>query len=181
MLISPLVFSLIIQERFQAALVWFIIASLTDFLDGEIARRKNVSSHFGEWLDPIADKILTLFSLSALLLRGFCPTWFVALMVTLSVFQLCGAVLLKTFRPLAVTRFQPTLLARIGSALLRVWVGWTIFNLVPGAVINHMLESHLSHAETLVWGILAGLHVVTFIQYFQRSASQLLPRTILRR
>ena len=99
--ISPVVFALILHGKFTAALVWFLLASLTDFLDGEIARRWQLASDFGEWLDPIADKFLTLFSLSALLMRGYCPAWFVALMVTLSVFQLCGAVLIRTFRPLA--------------------------------------------------------------------------------
>ena len=41
----------------------FLIASLTDMLDGQIARRKNLISDFGKFIDPIADKILTAFAI----------------------------------------------------------------------------------------------------------------------
>ncbi len=41
----------------------FLIAALTDTLDGQIARRKNLVSDFGKFIDPIADKILTAFAL----------------------------------------------------------------------------------------------------------------------
>lgn len=64
----------------------FLIAALTDTLDGQIARRKNVVSDFGKFIDPIADKILTSFAVLGFLfidadLGGF--TLLVDLAVTL--------------------------------------------------------------------------------------------------
>lgn len=53
-------------SSYKLALVLFIFASLTDYLDGFLARRYNASSEYGEILDPIADKILIIFLFFAL-------------------------------------------------------------------------------------------------------------------
>ena len=64
------------------ALAVFIIASLTDFVDGQIARRCNQVSDFGKFLDPLADKLLTIAAMVIFCEWGRMPAW--ALMIVLT-------------------------------------------------------------------------------------------------
>ncbi len=57
----------------------FILAALTDFLDGYVARRKKLVTNFGKFADPVADKILVLCVMVALLFQGMYPWWAVAI------------------------------------------------------------------------------------------------------
>ena len=64
------------------ALGVFIIASLTDYVDGQIARRCNQVSDFGKFLDPLADKLLTIAAMVMFCEWGQMPAW--ALMIVLT-------------------------------------------------------------------------------------------------
>ena len=59
----------------------FGIASLTDWLDGFIARRRGQVTEFGQWMDPLADKLLVTAALVSLVQMGLAPAWMVAVIL----------------------------------------------------------------------------------------------------
>ena len=64
------------------AAIIFIVASITDFLDGNIARKRNLVTTFGKLCDPLADKMLTTAALLAFMSIGVCNIWIVMLILT---------------------------------------------------------------------------------------------------
>lgn len=64
------------------ALATFIIASITDFVDGQIARKYNQVSDFGKFLDPLADKLLTIAAMVMFCEWGMMPGWALMLVLT---------------------------------------------------------------------------------------------------
>ena len=63
------------------ALVVFAAASITDMLDGKIARKYNMITSFGKFLDPLADKILVAAALVCFVQLGWCSAWVTALIL----------------------------------------------------------------------------------------------------
>ena len=74
-----------------AALLLFIAASITDLLDGKIARKRNLITDFGKFADPLADKILVLSALLCFIQLGWCD---------------CAAVIIVLLREFSVTSIR---------------------------------------------------------------------------
>jgi CDP-diacylglycerol--glycerol-3-phosphate 3-phosphatidyltransferase len=69
-----------LPKEYVAAAI-FLVASLTDWLDGYLARRRQQVTALGQWLDPLADKLLITAALVSLVQMGRAPAWMVAVII----------------------------------------------------------------------------------------------------
>lgn len=77
-----------------AALVIFLLAGLTDFLDGFIARRYSLITDFGKLMDPLADKLMQLTALICLCVSGLVPLWVIITVAAKELFMVAGGLLI---------------------------------------------------------------------------------------
>lgn len=70
-----------IPHRWLLGMIFFIIASVTDMLDGKIARSRNLITDFGKLMDPVADKMLVMSTLVCFVQEEICGAWVVAIIL----------------------------------------------------------------------------------------------------
>ena len=143
-----------------SAAVLFILGCLTDFLDGRIARKQNLVTDFGKFIDPVADKLLVLTTLIMLIHLRMMPAWIVIII-------LCRELAVDGLRMVAVTKGQV-----IAAGPLGKWK--TACQMV---LISAMLILNLSVFEawplTVLAVIVVALTLVSAVDYFVRNASVL--------
>lgn len=120
----PVVVALLLAEADVAAVVVFILAAVTDFLDGVLARRTQ-PTFVGKILDPVADRLMLSSTAVVLAVRGALPVWAVAILVARDLFSLVGGLVFG--RKLSVSW-----LGKAATALLMVALATIIFS--PGVV-----------------------------------------------
>lgn len=98
LLMTPVFFALLIARsgRYDtAAFIVFVIAAITDFLDGTIARRTGTVTALGKAIDPLVDRLLIGFGVLGLYLLDRLPLWVVIVLVARDVWLLYGAWVLE--------------------------------------------------------------------------------------
>lgn len=70
------------SNKYLISCIIFIIASITDAMDGHIARKHNLITDFGKFMDPLADKLLVISALTAMIEDSLVPSWMVIVIVS---------------------------------------------------------------------------------------------------
>ncbi|HYE34177.1 CDP-alcohol phosphatidyltransferase family protein [Methylocaldum sp.] len=114
LLVYPVISSML-EERFDWALTLFVIAGLSDALDGFLAKHFHWQSRLGSYIDPLADKLLLVCSYVVLSFMGLIPFWLMATVVLRDVVIFTGAVLYYfLLRPFDG---QPLLISKLNTLL----------------------------------------------------------------
>ena len=129
----PLIILSMINGEMLMAFVLFVVAGVSDGLDGFIARHFNQKSELGAWLDPIADKFLLVSVFVMLGWLGVLPNWLVIFAVSRDA-MIIGAVVLSSLldnpvemRPLMVSKANTMLQIILLVIDLDGIVGWMIY------------------------------------------------------
>lgn len=131
LLMVPIYLWLLFNGFDIAALVLFSVAALTDFVDGQVARRTHQVSRLGKLLDPAVDTVLMFTGVLGVVLIGRLPAWFAVLILAREAFLLIGGgILLKKFK-ITVPVIYP---GKVATTLLFVGFAGMFLNapLIPG-------------------------------------------------
>lgn len=131
LLVIPVV-GLIAAGDASFALLVFLVAAATDALDGPIARRRGATP-FGAALDPLADKILVVGTLAALVVRGIAPAWAVGLILLRELIAIEARARAPHAVAASVDGKAKTVLQVAAIALLLAAAGWPAAGLAPAA------------------------------------------------
>lgn len=114
LLLVPVTIWLIMTNRIDAAFWLFVVAGLSDAVDGFIAKRFDAATRMGAYLDPIADKALLSGVFVTMGLKGLCPDWLVVLIVFRDL-MIVGAVLLG-YTAREPVKISPMLVSKVNTA-----------------------------------------------------------------
>jgi len=137
------------------AVAVFIIASLTDLLDGKIARKYNLITDFGKFMDPLADKLLVCAAMICLVEMGRLPAWMVIVIISrefiISGFRLVasdnGVVIAASYWGKFKTTFQMlmiiVLILNLGGVFDMIGLGltWIALILTVVSLIDYLVKN----------------------------------------
>ena len=111
----PVLILFLYEGRYGAALAVFMLAGITDGLDGWIAKRFKCVTRLGSILDPLADKILIVSTYVMLVLAGDLPFWLILLIGFRDLGIIAGVLVLNTLN--GHVQMQPSLLSKVNTFL----------------------------------------------------------------
>ena len=159
MMIPFFVFSLLAYDgtnqclRYVAAVI-FVVASLTDLLDGKIARKYNLVTNFGKFMDPLADKLLVCSALICMVELKQLPAWMVIAIISRE-FIISGFRLVASDKGVVIAASY--------------WGKWkTTFQMI-GVVLLILNIEKLSVVTTIVIWIALILTVISLIDYIVKN------------
>lgn len=157
--VTPITVWLIVEGHLIWAFWVFVAAGVSDALDGFLAKRFDMETDLGKYLDPIADKALLVSVYVTLGIEGYVPNWLVILVVFRDVFIVGGALLFETMthsltmQPLMVSKLNTVLQITLAAAVMaNIGYGIELDGAMDALVILTALTTALSGVTyAVVW------------------------------
>jgi len=169
MALIPVFVSLLFYQKFLLALAVFIVAGITDGLDGLLARRFQQQSPLGRILDPIADKMMLVTSFVVLSMRGVYPTplpkhlpipfWVTITVISRDVFILVGAAAINMVS--GFRAFRPSFLGKLSTVVQIAAIAVVILAAQTRVSTGYYLPT--VYTSVFVFTLLSGIHYVFFV------------------
>lgn len=140
------------------AMALFILASLTDFLDGYLARKNGWITDFGKFIDPVADKLLVLSTFIMLIEKGWFPAWAVVVILAR---ELC----IDGLRLIAMTKQKVIAAGKLGKIKTASQMGLILLLMV----LRKPVFSSWISAAAAAWVI--GITLWSAVDYFLKNRS----------
>lgn len=167
--LTPVFVSLLFYQKFLLALAVFVIAGITDGLDGLLARRFHQQSPLGRILDPIADKLMLVTSFVVLSMRGVYPTplpnhlpipfWVTITVISRDVFILVGAAAINMVT--GFRAFQPSLPGKISTLVQIIAVAIVMLAAQTRVGTGYYLPTVYTSVFCLT--LFSGIHYIFFV------------------
>ncbi|HZT77910.1 MAG TPA: CDP-alcohol phosphatidyltransferase family protein [Vicinamibacterales bacterium] len=164
MLLIPAFVLLVVYGYFGWALTVFVVAGVTDGLDGLIARRSGQKTTLGAWLDPAADKLLLVSTFIVLTVPGLgltnrLPLWLTVMVISRDVVIVLTVAIVN----LAIGRrtFRPSIFGKIATA--------TYILTAVSAMLFNYLGYHSPVFDAFVWASLA-ITLISSLHYIWHAA-----------
>ncbi|MEW6585009.1 MAG: CDP-alcohol phosphatidyltransferase family protein [Nitrospirota bacterium] len=154
-LIIPVFVTSIVYRRYDYSLYLFIVAALTDTLDGLIARLKNQKTAIGTFLDPLADKFLLVTSFVILSVYGWIPKWLTIIVISRDVIIVAGWFVLYLI--VGSSKVEPSMLGKTTIWIQSLLIAYVLVDINVLSLPDIPLSFFLTTAAITV---LSGLHYI---------------------
>lgn len=151
-LLTPLLVIFLLEDRLSEALVVFIVAGITDGLDGLIARLYKQKTRLGAFLDPLADKLLLATTYVILAVQSLVPSWLTVIVLSRDVLIILGVFVL--FMQDLPFEIRPSLASKLTTCaqIFTAIVAMATALASPHPLLKNFLF-HLTAALTIIsWG-----------------------------
>ncbi|MBQ3393943.1 MAG: CDP-diacylglycerol--glycerol-3-phosphate 3-phosphatidyltransferase [Oscillospiraceae bacterium] len=154
------------KYSYLAALIVFCVASFTDFLDGNIARKYNMVTDFGKFMDPLADKMLTTTAIIYLVKFGFCHE-IVLIIVLIREFRVSGIRMIAAAAPGGGKVIAAGLMGKAKTVfqMISIILAFSGLALRDLGVISQISLGSVNIVVNVMMWIMAALTVVSGMQY----------------
>lgn len=151
-LVVPIMYLILTDGSLTWLFGLILVALMTDWFDGRVARWSRTVSEWGKVLDPLADKVAGACVVLALAVRGSLPLWFLALIVCRDLLIVLGGVVLAR---------------KTGQVVMSAWMGKVAVTALALTVLAALMGADPPILQFCVW-VTSGLFVYSFMLYAVR-------------